>query len=230
MQGTLWEEEPRTKVVNLKRESFDIYIGRAGKGRDGYFGNPIRIERYGDPDHLVEVLARFRTYFMERVENDPDFRERVLALRGKRLGCFCAPKQCHGDVIVEWIESREENRVSLPADRKAFEDRHSARNEPKRDDMSNALEVAKAHPNWKKHKAFTLDEAASRAVQEQTVKAFRYLKTIDEAYFAIKATVDHFAERPDGSKSIASTRAAPAVALLRHALEVLEGSEDAEGN
>jgi hypothetical protein len=26
-------------------------------------------------------------------------------LRGKRLACWCAPLPCHGDVIVEWLES-----------------------------------------------------------------------------------------------------------------------------
>lgn len=107
MQESFWPEDTKTVVVNLKREPFDVYIGRPGQGEDGYFGNPVRVERY-DAEHLADVLTRFRAYFMNRVETDPEFRDRVRALRGKRLGCFCKPGRCHGDVIVEWIESQRE--------------------------------------------------------------------------------------------------------------------------
>ena len=55
--------------------------------------------------------------------------------------------------------------------------------------MSDALEMTKNHPNWKKYEPFTLEEAASRAIQAQTVKDFRYLKAIDEAHAALEKTV-----------------------------------------
>lgn len=55
--------------------------------------------------------------------------------------------------------------------------------------MSDALEMTKNHANWKKCKPFTLQEAASRAIQAQTVKDFRYLKAIDEAHAALEKTV-----------------------------------------
>lgn len=90
----------RTQVVNLRREPFDVYIGRRGRGHDGYFGNPFR----APPLTRAEAIRRFRTYFYERLDFDPEFRRRVLTLKGKRLGCFCAPMPCHGDVIAEWLE------------------------------------------------------------------------------------------------------------------------------
>lgn len=90
-----------TRVVNLRREPYDVYIGRVGKGQEGYFGNPFRLEKGGD---RAVVIARYREWFLRRLEEDAEFRERVLALRGMRLGCFCAPATCHGDVIVEWLE------------------------------------------------------------------------------------------------------------------------------
>jgi hypothetical protein len=43
-------------------------------------------------------------WFLERVENEPEFREAVEAVRGRDLGCWCAPRACHGDVILEWLE------------------------------------------------------------------------------------------------------------------------------
>lgn len=32
-----------TTVVNIKTDSYDVYIGRAGHGHSGYFGNPFNI-------------------------------------------------------------------------------------------------------------------------------------------------------------------------------------------
>lgn len=90
-----------TTVVNMRRESFDVYIGRAGKGQDGYFGNPFPL-RPGES--RGETLARYRAYFTDRLATDPTFRARVEALRGKRLGCFCKPAVCHGDVIAEHLD------------------------------------------------------------------------------------------------------------------------------
>jgi hypothetical protein len=28
----------------------------------------------------------------------------VKALRGKVLGCFCKPRPCHGDVLLEFVD------------------------------------------------------------------------------------------------------------------------------
>lgn len=97
----------RTRVVNIKRgEVYDVYIGRAGHGLDGTFGNPIRLE---DGEARGSTIQRFKAYFLERIEKDTEFRRRVLELKGKRLGCFCAPQRCHGDVYVEWLEGPEES-------------------------------------------------------------------------------------------------------------------------
>ncbi len=92
------EERPKTTVVNLHDEPFDVYIGRAGHGYDGYFGNPF------SDGGRARNITRFATYFLDRVEHDPEYRARVLALRGKRLGCFCAPLMCHGEVIARWVD------------------------------------------------------------------------------------------------------------------------------
>jgi hypothetical protein len=86
-------------VVNLRSDDYDVYIGRAGRGQDGYFGNPYR---RGD---VPDVLGAFRAYFLDKIDTDPEFRKRVLGLRGKRLGCFCKPRPCHGDIIAEWVNS-----------------------------------------------------------------------------------------------------------------------------
>ena len=93
-----------TSVVNLRRGEFDVYIGRAGKGQDGYFGNPFRVGQVP----REQVLNRFRMYFETRLATDPEFKRRVLGLRGKRLGCFCKPADCHGDIIAAWVNAQPE--------------------------------------------------------------------------------------------------------------------------
>ena len=90
----------RTVVVNVRTERYDVYIGRAGRGRDGYFGNPFRV---GVDGSRPEVIETFRQYFTGRLGRDPEYRGRVERLRGRRLGCFCKPAACHGDVIAEYL-------------------------------------------------------------------------------------------------------------------------------
>lgn len=96
---------PTTKVVNIKRYRCDVYIGRAGRGYDGYFGNPFRLM---PGEARGSTLAEYRDYFHKRLESDPEFRERIHALKGKTLGCFCKPNPCHGDVIAEYLNSFED--------------------------------------------------------------------------------------------------------------------------
>ena len=102
--GGATNPRPRTSVVNIKRESYDVYIGRAGHGHDGYFGNPYRVEALGGrASGRQEAIARYRHFFNARIQTDTVFRRRIEALRGKTLGCFCKPEACHGDVIAEYL-------------------------------------------------------------------------------------------------------------------------------
>lgn len=94
-----------TTVVNLRRQPYDVYIGRAGKGQDGTYGNPYKPHGKTAQDR-ERCIAEFRAYFRERVRTDREFRRKVLTLRGKRLGCFCKPAACHGDVIAEWVDAQ----------------------------------------------------------------------------------------------------------------------------
>lgn len=92
----------RTLVVNIEGGAeCDVYIGRAGQGQDGYFGNPCT-----GRSHEEKIVA-FGRYFHARVTTDAEYRRRVLELKGKRLGCFCAPRSCHGDVIAAWLDRDE---------------------------------------------------------------------------------------------------------------------------
>lgn len=89
-------------VVNIKAgEEYDVYIGRPSK-----WGNPYTLGRErrpsgGDEQARAAVLARYRSHVLGR----PDLLNALEELRGKRLGCYCAPLACHGDVLVELLET-----------------------------------------------------------------------------------------------------------------------------
>ncbi len=97
-----------TNVVNIRKLNkwwhlYDeyVYIGREGKGLPGTFGNPFVLECESDRE---KVLLQYRDYLEKRVQDDKDFRAKVIALKDKTLVCFCKPKACHGDVLAEVVE------------------------------------------------------------------------------------------------------------------------------
>lgn len=99
-----------TRVVNLRCEAFEVYIGRAGRGEDGYFGNPYRVGSTCQSCGVYHPTAEstrvcYTNYFQWRMSNDAQFYWRVVGLKGRVLGCFCKPGFCHGDVIATWLDS-----------------------------------------------------------------------------------------------------------------------------
>lgn len=78
-------------IVHCKRESYDIYIGRPT-----LLGNPYRINQFMTRERSIEL---FETYARARIDTDSQFKQAILATHGKRLGCWCSPLACHGDII-----------------------------------------------------------------------------------------------------------------------------------
>ena len=99
-----------TKVVNIRKAPYDVYIGRAGRGEDGYFGNPFPLINEMERPY---VLNQYKEYFLKRVLEDEEFRRRILELKDKTLGCFCHPKPCHGDVIADWLRWATSSPISI---------------------------------------------------------------------------------------------------------------------
>jgi hypothetical protein len=107
-----------TAIVNLYNEGYDVYVGSPRDGLDprevqpgdyGFLGNP-----FADMADSDEAIAAYRDYFLDRVRNDRRFRLAVLAIRGKRLGCFCEEgERCHAEAIAEWLEGQRKAHASL---------------------------------------------------------------------------------------------------------------------
>ena len=89
-----------TKVVNLNKKIYDVYIGRPS-----LFGNPFSI---GKDDPRDVVIKKYKQYFLDRIKKDDKFKEEVLKLKDKTLGCYCKPSKCHGDIIAEWLDKEIE--------------------------------------------------------------------------------------------------------------------------
>jgi hypothetical protein len=89
-----------TTVVNLsaRTASCDVYVGSSSARFDGsIWSNPFK---FGTDGTRSEVTAKYRQHLMSR----PDLLERLPELRGKRLGCWCAPQACHADVLAEMAD------------------------------------------------------------------------------------------------------------------------------
>jgi Domain of unknown function (DUF4326) len=83
------KEIMKTIVVHCKKAAFDIYIGRPSK-----FGNPFKIGRDGN---RAQVIEKYRAW----ISSQSELLAEVKKLKGKRLGYWCKPQACHGDVLAE---------------------------------------------------------------------------------------------------------------------------------
>lgn len=90
-----------TTVVHCKHDTWDVYIGRGGQ-----WGNPFRI---GEDGTREEVIEKYQQWIL----GQPVLLAQLPMLKGKRLGCYCAPLACHGHVLAKmantdmgllWIE------------------------------------------------------------------------------------------------------------------------------
>jgi hypothetical protein len=84
-------------VVHCKKEKYDVYIGRAVP-RSGLkasvWGNPFVLGKDGTRE---EIMVKYRAWLM----GNEELLARLPELRGKVLGCWCAPLACHGDILSE---------------------------------------------------------------------------------------------------------------------------------
>ena len=89
-------------VVNLRHEPCDIRICRPSP-----YGNPFRIGAHGTRE---DVVAKYKGWLADHPGLVGQLLQACLALQraGKetiRLGCWCFPLACHGDVLKEAVEA-----------------------------------------------------------------------------------------------------------------------------
>jgi hypothetical protein len=93
-----------TKVVHCKKEKYDVYIGRGS-----IYGNPYT--HIKNKETKAEFIVKDRKTAIEKYKeyllNNKELLEKTKELKGKTLGCWCKPKSCHGDVIIELLETNQ---------------------------------------------------------------------------------------------------------------------------
>ena len=124
------ENKIDTTVVNVKVEYIrpefnnlrewceglnNVYIGRKrvvfidGKRyppEDSIFANPYKVGKDGTRN---EIIQKYKTYILEKIERKEITQDQLDTLRGKKLGCWCKPDTCHGDVLAEILDSNPAN-------------------------------------------------------------------------------------------------------------------------
>ena len=127
------EEINQTQVVNVsvikirpeynnllewtKNKDDNVYIGRKGVVfidgvrfplYDSMWANPYKITT--EPEQSRElVLKLYSTYIEKKLESDTNLVDELLKLKGKKLGCWCKPECCHGDILIKMIKKYDKN-------------------------------------------------------------------------------------------------------------------------
>lgn len=96
-----------TTVVNKYKVNMSdpdiVYIGRGS-----VWGNDSEMKDRSDGER-ERVIQNYRKQLRDQLQSGSITKEDLLELDGKRLACYCAPKACHGDVLVKAIEWVKEN-------------------------------------------------------------------------------------------------------------------------
>lgn len=100
-----------TRVINIsdkaeyksvKSTSDYEYIGRGS-----YWGNPYSMYETGDDRE--DVIRKFK-YDFDYEKFPKKEKKEVYKLIGKRLGCFCKPQACHGDILADYLNSYDDGK------------------------------------------------------------------------------------------------------------------------
>lgn len=107
MEITMKQYKGTGKVVNCKKQRYDVYIGREGQSSLHNYGNPFIVGQHGSRSVCVrkhwQWLAKGKFPHIEP-ERRKWILENISSLRGKTLGCFCSRPPCHGYNLLELAE------------------------------------------------------------------------------------------------------------------------------
>lgn len=83
-------------VVGTASKPGRVYVGRPTK-----WGNPYHVGSDGTREQIIEY---YRLWLEKQLFVDPNFLRELI---GKDLICWCAPKPCHADVLLEYANAVE---------------------------------------------------------------------------------------------------------------------------
>ncbi|MGX4641987.1 DUF4326 domain-containing protein [Massilia sp. SYSU DXS3249] len=100
-----------TRVINIKKDLRFAGIKSNAEyeyiGRGSYWGNPYSM--FAEGESREEVIRKYKYDFdYEKFPNKK--KSEVFKLAGKRLGCFCKPEACHGDVLANFLNAWDDGK------------------------------------------------------------------------------------------------------------------------
>lgn len=110
---------PATRVVHVREQPFDVYIGRAtAEFVASIWANQHHIGKDGSREEVVHA------YYLD-LQRNPTLLARLPELKGKVLGCWCKTKKspdtlCHGDVLAALADGLPWPRMTAPAQGELF--------------------------------------------------------------------------------------------------------------
>lgn len=106
-----------TRVINIKTEEQFQSLRSTSQyeyiGRGSSWGNPYSIYEIEDLEKGEDPRERVLSNYKYDFENNKLFRlkkEEVNELAGKRLGCFCKPLRCHGDILADFLNQWDDGK------------------------------------------------------------------------------------------------------------------------
>lgn len=88
------------KVFNKHHKDYPpdaVYVGRPSE-----WGNPFSLDPKKKGRDRAEVIEQYKAYALSRFLDPSDsFAADLVELRGRDLLCWCHPKECHADFLLE---------------------------------------------------------------------------------------------------------------------------------
>jgi hypothetical protein len=100
-----------TRVINIKTDTKFAGIKSNAEyeyiGRGSYWGNPYSM--FAEGDSREEVIRKYK-YDFDYEKFPKKEKSEVYKLAGKRLGCFCKPDACHGDILADFLNQYDDGK------------------------------------------------------------------------------------------------------------------------
>ena len=102
---SLWGCVMDGKVLN--KHVHGIPKGAVYIGRGSMWGNPFTSIQRGTTKAITVVATReesieqYRQWLKNQIRSGCISKQELAELYGKDLVCFCAPKPCHGDILIK---------------------------------------------------------------------------------------------------------------------------------
>lgn len=100
----MWRNNELCRVVNKYKSDFDVNIQRGT-----FWGNHVGKE---SGSREAAILA-FKEQFIAKIRSGEITKAHLEPLRHMRLGCTCAPKPCHGDIIAEVVNRLFKDKITI---------------------------------------------------------------------------------------------------------------------